>query len=134
MDNEKDSENSTDKAESGLEWGFEIESLVLAILGDAEEIEEKIVLDLLMEQRELKPLLKKFENSSIPSKNGGFRTVREELRYLLQDVTNGNWHTAFGIMQGEHRKLSRWKVRDGKTEYIVLRRVKDETNNLKKRV
>jgi hypothetical protein len=138
---------SEDNAESGLSWGLEVESLVLGILGDAEEIEEKVLLDLLMEQNELRPLLKKWENRKrkIRNKDGSYRTIRDELWYLLRDVTDGNWHgvptyeSSFDdpdnieFTDGEDRKLCRWIVEDGNTKYITIRRVKDDSKVLKKK-
>ncbi|MCE9651921.1 MAG: hypothetical protein K8Q89_02520 [Nitrosarchaeum sp.] len=133
-----------DKAESGLAWGFEIESLVLEILEmeEVDEIYENDLVEILFQRKELQPLLAQFVErvQQYPElakeygwKNTDFpKTAKEELRVLLKDVTDGNWHAVPTNGFGAHRKLSRWLIRDGDIEYITIRRVKDESNNIKR--
>ncbi len=133
-----------DKAESGLTWGFEIESLVLEILETEglNEIDEDDLVEVLFQRKELQPLLAQFvervqQYPELAKKYGWKditfpKTTRGELKTLLTDVTDGAWHAVPQEGFGAHRRLSRWVVRHGDTESITIRRVKDESNNIKK--
>ena len=93
------------KSESGLAWGFEVESLALEIIDDADEILEENLLDLLMQRTELITLLAVFAElvQKIPeikkrSKSQSRlprNTVRDELKFLLNDLTDGAYHYVY---------------------------------------
>ena len=90
------------KADSGLDWGFELESIILEIIGDADEILEENLLDLLIERPELSTLLASFIEfiQKIPELRKKYgridfsrrMTIRDELRILLDDLTSGEYH------------------------------------------
>ena len=110
------------RAESGLTWGFELESVVLGILGDVDEVEETKLLDLLMYTKELQPLLVQLveHGQQVPEirKTNGMTseyplTAKEEIARLLNDITNGSWHNTSDGEHGAHRRLCRWHVHHG---------------------
>lgn len=119
-----------DKAESGLQWGFELESIVLETIGDADEILEEKLLDLLLERNELQQLFAQFVEfaQKIPefrkkygNKDNNTRgTLREEIRIFLHDISDGAWHRTVG--EGAHQKLVRIK-KDGD---VYIKRVTDD--------
>ena len=125
---------------SGLSSGIELESIVLGILGDAEEILEEELLDLLMQVNELKPLRTKFakyaQKLSETQKEHRYRNqhsedpVRGEIAILLKDITDGNWHGTVGF--SAHRKLSIWIVNFEQSHYRVVRRANDVSWIIKK--
>jgi len=125
---------NNDKAESGLSWGFELESIVLEIIGDADEILEENLLDLLIQRSELQTLLAQFAEfvQKIPelrkkygSKNKIRReSVRGEIAILLDDITSGEYH---GIYQnGAHRKLGKRVEQNGDNQRVFITRLTDE--------
>ena len=121
-----------DRSESGLTWGFELESIVLEIIGDADEISEERIVDLLMQRKELQPLFAQFVEftQKIPeirkrqgnhgNKNRG--TLREEIRIFVEDISDGSWHCTVG--EGAHRKLTR--ITKGQDVYI--KRIVDDND------
>lgn len=112
------------KAESGRDWGFELESIVLEIIGDADQIALESLLDLLVQRPELSTLLASFIEfiQKIPElrkKHGGEldfsrMTIRNELRILLEDLTSGEYHSI--IQHGALQKLER---KDGNIRRIA---------------
>ena len=122
------------KSESGLAWGFEVESLALEIIADADEILEENLLDLLMQRTELITLLAKFaefvqkipeikkitkSQSKLPR-----NTVRDELKILLNDLTDGAYHCVY--QNGAHRKLDKRIEQKGDNQRIFIRRITDD--------
>ncbi len=47
-------------SESGINWGFEVESIILEIIGDGYEISLDVLLDLLLQRMELQTLFANF--------------------------------------------------------------------------
>ncbi len=92
------------KADSGQDWGFELESIILEMIGDADEIQEENLLDLLLQRPDLSTLLASFIEfiQRIPELrkiHGGEidfsrMTIRDELKVLLNDLTSGVYHRA----------------------------------------
>lgn len=133
-----------DRSESGLTWGFEIESLILEILDNenVDEIHEDDLVEILFQRKELQPLLAQFvervQKYPEMAKQYGWKdikfpkTTRGELKTLVTDVTDGAWHCVPKKGFGAHRKLSRWIHHDGDEEYITIRKVRDESSNIKK--
>ena len=114
------------RASSGLEWGIEVESIVLEIIGDADEIEEEKLLDLLESRQELQTMRAEFAEfvQQIPeirkrnnSKNTTPRnTIRGEMRILLDDLTSGAYHSG----QTECQKLEkRTEYGDGNARIFI---------------
>lgn len=115
--------DNEEKAASGLDWGFELESIVLEIIGDAQQISEETLVDLLMDRAELQTLVASFAEfiQKIPElqkKHGKGKydlsglTVRDEMKILLGDLTSGLFHNFY--QNGAHRKLQRKIVLDDK--------------------
>lgn len=107
-----------------------------------DEIHEDDLVEKLFQRNELQRLLARFieQVQQYPelAKRFGWeddnypKTAREELRRLLRDVTDGPWHEVPEKGFGAHRKLCRWTVHNGDNEYIMIGRVRDESNHIKR--
>ena len=108
-----------EKAASGLDWDYELESIILEIIGDDAGILEEILIDLLMKRPELSTLMASFAEfiQKIPElakKHGKGKhdlsrlTVRDEMKILLGDLTSGLIHSF--VHNGAGRKLERKTV------------------------
>lgn len=129
-------EDSDSRAVSGLDWGFETESIILEILGDTDEIREEPLLDLLIQRPELQTMLASSAEfiAKIPEldKKFGYKnnpdiprlTIRDELKCLIYDLTSGEYHGIF--CKGAHQKLKREVGRHGNNICFFIRRITDE--------
>lgn len=130
--------DNDEKAASGLDWGFELESIVLEIIGDADQISEETLVDLLMSRPELQTLMASFAEfiQKIPElekKHGKGKhdlsglTVRDEMKILLDDITSGLFHSFY--QNGAHQKLKRKVVQDENNHpCIFIKRFTDDYN------
>lgn len=122
-----------DRAESGLSWGFEVESIVLEIIDDSNKILEENLLDLLIQRTELQSLLAEFIEfiQLFPKPHGKYEGdcdfleigIRHQLKLLLIDLTNGAFHV-YG--NGASRKLERSMVQKRDEQCFLIKRITDE--------
>jgi len=132
-----------------LDWGFELESIILEILGEADEIPEEHLLNLLIPRPELQTLLASSVEfiQKIPElnkKHGGNidfsrLTIKGELKVLIIDLTSGAYHKMYHSVYHDiyknldpkdpHRKLERKIVSYGnKPTRVFIKRITDEYN------
>lgn len=105
-------------SESGIDWGFEVESIIIEIIGDANEIRQDVLLDLLLQREELQSLYADFaeflqRGPELALKHGGpnplqNRTIKDELESLIYDLSTGIFHMLEmkGLQKlGRHSKI-----------------------------
>lgn len=124
------------RADSGLDWGFEMESIISEIIGDGYEIEEEKLVDLLMQREELQTLIAQFAEFiiKIPELRKEFGekgrydmskvTTRDEIKILLNDLTNGVYHTI--SHSGANRKFEKDVIYHNGKFRTFIRRITDE--------
>ncbi len=130
--------DNSEKAESGLNWEYEMESIILEIIGDADQILEEKLLDLLILRPELQTLLAMNAEfiQKIPElqkKHGKAKhdfsrnTIRDELKILLYDIATGVFDK-FREIRGQ-QKLERVTINDTNNgSHVFIKRITDEYN------
>lgn len=130
--------DNCEKAASGLNWEYEMESIILEIIGDADEILEEKLLELLIPRPELQTLLASFAEfiQKIPElqkKHGKSKhdfsrnTIRDELKILLYDIATGVFDR-FREIRGQQR-LERVTINDANNcSHVFIRRITDDYN------
>ncbi len=130
--------DNSEKAVTGLNWEYEMESIILEIIGDADQILEEKLLDLLILRPELQTLLAMNAEfiQKIPElqkKHGKAKhdfsrnTIRDELKILLYDIATGVFDK-FREIRGQ-QKLERVTINDTNNgSQVFIRRITDEYN------
>jgi len=122
-------------SESGINWGFEIESIILEIIGDGYEISLDVLLDLLLQRMELQTLFANFaeflqstpeisltDGTPNPYQN---HTIKDELQELIYDLTTGAFHmNQYMGLQKLHQNV---KI-IGNKELVYIQRIGNVNN------
>lgn len=122
-------------SESGIEWGFEVEGIVLEIIGDGNEIRLEVLLDLLLQRMELQTLFANFveflqttpEFSLTKGRSNPYPgyTIKDELQELIYDLSTGAYHmTQYAGLQKLHRNV---KIIENK-ELVYIKRIGNDNN------
>jgi hypothetical protein len=105
------------RSESGIDWGFEVESIIIEIIGDASTIRQDLLIDLLLQREELQSLYADFaeflqRGPELALKYGKpnplqNRTIKDELESLIYDLSTGIFHVAASFPNNERKGLQK---------------------------